>query len=304
MIGPMGPAWSRSSEAIAKTLKRSKMARRITPARRLKIPFETFDLHTSDGVRLTAWYLPRPEDSEADPDLTVVLHHHYGGQKATLMPWIEFFHGLGLPMICFDARGHADSDAAPHGGGSFVRRAADFQAACDEARRRGAKRILGFGQSQGAAAMVISVARRDDVVGLILDSGPAPDMASAAWGLAGNMLGSEGSKNHLHRALLGLRILPGTQPTRYLCFLWLSLAKLRGMPLLWLHGGRDQVIAESWSSLWFRSLKPSSGKWSSFLVPTADHIRCLQAGGDELRAVTTDFIQRRYARSQGGADGF
>lgn len=290
MVGAPGRSWDAGSEAITKTLKRSKTARRITPDRRLKIPFEAFDLHTADGVRLMAWFVPGAESASRDDGLMVVLHHHYGGQKATLLPWIELFHRLGIPSVSFDARGHAASDPSPPGRGSFVKRAEDVRAACEEARRRGARRILGFGQSQGAAALVISTAAMPDVVGCILDSGPAPDMSTAAWGLAGNMLGAVASRETMTRMMLSARIVPGTHPARYLVCLWRSLFKLRDKPLLWLHGGRDRVIDARWSSLWFRSLRPSGGAWRCLLVPEADHVRCLQEGGLQVQDEVVSFL--------------
>jgi alpha-beta hydrolase superfamily lysophospholipase len=290
LVGAPGRWWNRGSEAIAKTLKRSRTTRRITPARRLKIAFEPFDLHTTDGVRLSAWFIPGCEEVQRSDGLTVVLLHHYGGQKATLMPWIEFFHRMGLPAICFDARGHAASDSAPRGRGSFVRRAEDVRAACDEARRRGAERILGFGQSQGAAALVISMSERDDVAGVILESGPAPDMSTAAWGLAGNMLGALDSRQVATRTLLAARIIPGTHPARYLWSLWTSLRRLRMVPLLWLHGGRDSVIAARWAGWWYRSLRPKCGLWRSIHVPSAEHVRCLQEGGDAVRDAVSELM--------------
>jgi len=292
MIGPPGNWWNEGSAAIEKTLKRAKMPRRITPDRRMGIPYEAFDLTTSDDVRLAAWFVPAPEGHERGGGMTVVLHHHYGGQRATLLHWIDFFHELGLPTLCFDARGHAASDSAPPGRGSFVRRSEDVRAACDEARRRGATKLLGFGQSQGSAALVISMAVREDVVGVIVESGPAPDMLTAAWGLAGNMLGAVDSRHLGRRALLALRILPGTHPLLYLWRLWKSLARLRGVPLLWLHGGRDSVISARWSGWWFGWLRPSGGDWSAVHIETAEHVQTLQEGDEIVKRAVSGFIDQ------------
>jgi len=279
---PLGAAWDRGSDAIAKTLKRSKTARRITPQRHLKTDFEAFDLQTADGARLSAWFIPGTRT-----DLAVVLHHHYGGQKATVLPWLAFFHGLGLPCLAFDARGHAESDDSPEGRGSFPKRTADVDAACAELRRRGFGRLLGFGQSQGAATLVMA-APRNDLVGLILDSGPAPEMATAAWGLAGNMLGRTSKEHPRSRALLAVRIIPGTEPLRYLATLWSSFVRLRSTPLLWIHGDQDSVIERRWSNAWFAPL--NGGHWRAREVPGADHVRTLPVGGKPLQDDVAAFI--------------
>jgi alpha-beta hydrolase superfamily lysophospholipase len=275
--------WNAGSDAIGKTLKRSKTARRITPARYLpNAEWEAVDLHTADGARLSAWFVPAERT-----DLAVVLHHHYGGQKATVLPWIAVFHAMGLPCLAFDARGHADSDETPVGRGSFPKRTADVDAACAELRRRGFDRLLGFGQSQGAATLVMA-APRNRFEGLILDSGPAPEMGTAAWGLSGNMLGRRGKEEPATRAMLAARIIPGTEPVRYLGTLWAAFARLRGTPLLWLHGDRDGVIERRWSNLWFRSMR--GPRWVARTVAGADHVRTLPVGGEAVEADVAAFI--------------
>ncbi len=284
------PAWDAGSDAIRTTLKRSKTARRIDPGRRLKLPYERVEFDTADGARLVAWFVPGSPERPRPPDVAVVLHHHYGGQKATVLPWIAWLHEQGWPCLAFDARGHAESSDSPEGRGSFVARRADAQAACDELRRRCFARLVGFGQSQGAAALVMGVAGREDVLGVILDSGPAPEMGTAAWGLAGNMLGRVGRERPGWRALLAARILPGTAPLIHPAVLWASLARLRGRPLLWLHGGRDDVIPRACSAVWFHALR--SRRWSSLLVPEADHVRTLAVGGAPVESAVAEFLER------------
>ena len=302
--GLLGASWNRGSVAISRTLKHAKTPRGLDPARHMGLPVESRSVTTEDGVCLAAWYLPGCSSlsttaavsagSDAEQvgaaRVCVVLHHHYGGQKASLLPWMEFFHRMGLATFSFDARGHGASDSCPPGRGSFVHRAADVSAVCDEARRLGAASILAFGQSQGAAALVMGVRGRDDLLGCILDSGPAPDMGSAAWGLAGNMLGREGRERPLTRALLSARIIPGTQPLRYLGCLWWSLAALRSVPLLWLHGSLDRVIARRASRLWFEALRPSDGLWQGVEVSGAEHVRSLAVGGEPLKNSVAEFI--------------
>lgn len=290
MVGPIGRSWIAGNEAIERTLKRMHTARRIDPGRVWGLPFEDVELRTRDGVRLMAWFVPGADDAPDRGGLMAVVHHHYGGQKATTLPWLELLHRQGIPALAFDARGHAASDLAPPGRGSFVKRADDVRAACAWLSARGARRILGVGQSQGAATLVIGAGFRRDLVGLILDSGPTPDMTTAAWGLAGNLLGSKGRLEPWTRAMLAVRILPGTEPLRYPLALWSRLLALRRTPLLWIHGDRDVVIARSWSKVWFAALRPRSGLWRQLLVPGADHVRCLQVGGQQVEEVVRDFL--------------
>ncbi len=284
------PGWDAGSDAIRKTLKRSKTARRIDPGRRLKLPWERVVFDTADGATLVGWYVPGAEATPRPSDVAVVIHHHYGGQKATVLPWIAWFHRQGWPCLAFDARGHAESSDSPLGRGSFVARRADVVAACEQLRQRGFQRLIAFGQSQGAAALAMGVAGRSDVIGVVMDSGPAPDMGTAAWGLAGNMLGRVGREHPRWRGMLAARILPGTQPVRYLGALWWALARLRDRPLLWLHGGRDDVIPRRWSKVWFTALR--TPHWSFVEVPEADHVRTLAVGGERVEQAVAAFLER------------
>ncbi len=294
---PLASSWNRGSVAIARTLKHAKTARGLDPGRRMGLACEKIKVNTDDGVCLDAWYLPAGEPAADSRPICAVLHHHYGGQKATLLPWIAFFHRIGVATLSFDGRGHGASDPSPRGRGSFVHRAADVTAACDEARRRGAEAILAFGQSQGAAALVMGVAGRDDLLGCILDSGPAPDMGSAAWGLAGNMLGRDSREQPVTRALLSVRIIPGTQPVRYLGSLWWSLVALRSVPLLWIHGSLDRVIPRGCSRLWFETLRPKGDLWQGVEVQGAEHVRCLAIGGEVLQTQLSEFVAGLDVRS-------
>lgn len=283
--------WELGSEAIRRTLRRSRTARRIDPGRRWKLPFRPLEMTTDDGVRLSAWYVDPDPEARGPEGLCAVLHHHYGGQRATVLPWVELFHRLGVAALCFDARGHAASDSSPPGRGSFPARAADVRAAVRAARAMGARRILGFGQSQGAAVLLMGLADCPEVRGVITDCGPAPDMGSAAWGLAGNLLDEHG-EDWLSRALLALRILPGTEPARYLVRLWTASWQLRSTPLLWLHGGRDTVIEPRWSRRWFETMQPMAPSWSAHAVPEADHVRTLAVDPDGVSAAVASLIER------------
>ncbi len=286
MVGPVGRSWQAGNDAIDRTLKRMRTARRIDPRRVWGLPVEDVELHTRDGVRLAAWWIP----AERDDGFVALVHHHYGGQRATALPWLKLLHEQGIPTLAFDARGHAASGPSPAGRGSFVKRADDVRAACSWLEARGATRILGVGQSQGGAVLMIGAGFRRDLAGLIVDSGPTPDMTTAAWGLAGNLLGSQGRREPWTRAMLALRILPGTHPVQYPPALWSRLLALRRTPLLWVHGDRDRVIERRWSRVWFRGARPRSGLWSELRVPDADHVRCLQVGGEPVEQAVRDFL--------------
>lgn len=244
---------------------------RLTP-KTYGIEFDAFTLRTADGFDLAAWFVPGP--IEGAP--LVVCHHHFGGQRASILGWIRVFRDLGLGSIAFDARGHAASNDPAGRNAAFAQRALDVEAACDEARRRGAPKVIAFGQSQGGAAAVIAAGRRRDVAAVILECGPAIDMFSASWGFAAGVLGREGSQDNLLRSALTARLLRGTQPRRYLIELWSAFRQLTGTPLLWIHGTADRIIPMANSRIWFEALRHRDGSWQSLAVPDGQHIMSIR----------------------------
>lgn len=264
--------------------------RRLSP-RVLDLPFESISLTTSDGLALRAWYVPAQQGSALRAP-AVVLHHHYGGQKATVLPWIRLFSELGLDVLALDGRGHGGSSARPRGRECFVSRAADVHAAADELRRRGSERLVFFGQSQGAAVVAYAAARRADVAGVIFDSGPSPIMELGAWGLARAML-EQGrvSWGVPERAVATLRLLVRTRPLRYTVHLVGALRRLRRRGLLWIHGGGDLVIRPAWAKLWFELFRPRGAVWRAVLVPGAEHVMTLQKDG----ALVEEAVRRFFA---------
>jgi len=285
---PLRARWAVGTKAVKLTLKRMRTARRIRPDRRFGLPYEDASMTTSDGVELAGWFVP----AEGAGGLTAVVHHHYGGQKATVLPWLKVLHARGIPALAIDGRGHGNSDPSPTGRGSFIKRGADMKAACDEVERRGATRILALGQSMGAATTAIGVAGRENLAGIVLDSGPAPEMGTAAWGLAGNLMETQRNKDAAARVLLAARILPGTEPFRYPVAILGALSRLRKTPLLWVHGGKDRVIERRWAGAWFRGLDPGRGRWTCVEVPSADHVRSLQTDGATVEAALDELLAR------------
>lgn len=260
----------------------------------LHLPFEQVDVLTRDGLRLDGWFVPRSDGAAfAGAGLGVVLHHHYGGQKASLLPWLRLFHSVGLDALALDARDHGGSAPRPIGLDCFVRRAADVHAAIDELRRRGSTRVVCYGQSQGASIVAFASGHRRDVAGVIFDSGPPPAMELAAWGLAGAMLDQGRVQWGVPERLLATsRLLVRTRPFRFNACLWSSLTRLRDRPVLWVHCEKDLVIPRRWARLWYEALRPRKANlWQELEVAGGDHVRTIQA--DEAAVVAA---VERYLR--------
>jgi alpha-beta hydrolase superfamily lysophospholipase len=268
------PGWHRAAtEALARFDRRRLRPLGVTPDF-YDLPHERLALVTDDGVTLDGWYVPAPAAAER-ASLGVVMHHHYGGQKAALLPWIELFHRLGAACLAFDARGHAASPCA-QAEESYRQRFADVRAAHAELVRLGHRRIVGYGQSQGGAVLIGGLSHASELEALILDSGPAALAMPAMWGMARSLLPDRVPHARLATGAITLELVRRMRPADYALRLWPGLLRMRDRPLLWLHGSADRVIPRPWVEPWFRLLEPRAPRWEAMMVPGADHVQCLQ----------------------------
>ena len=254
------------------------------------VPYDAVALEAADGQELAGWYVPGSDmvRSVGTEDLGVFIFHHYGGQKATVLPWLELFHSVGISSLAVDARGHAGSSEL-QGEAAFAAGKLDVHAACDELRLRGARRLLLVGQSQGAAQVIAVAGAREDVVGVVVDSGPAPTMSLAIWGLAGQIMGTR--RHPLARGILVADIFRQGDTSGYVADLWGGLRALRDRPLLWIHGDNDPVIPRGVANIWYRLTRPEGGGWTALTLSGGGHVQQPDLGSPLAKAVLS-FVRR------------
>ena len=136
------------------------------------LKYEDVTLTTSDGVKISAWYVP------ADDARGTVLfcHGNAGNVSHRLMDLVQF-NDLGLNVLIFDYRGYGASEGSPSEKGTYRDAEAAWEHLLD---RRGEKpgRIVVFGRSLGGA-VAAWLAVEKTPAGLILESTftSIPDMA-------------------------------------------------------------------------------------------------------------------------------
>jgi dienelactone hydrolase len=120
-------------------------------------------LHTADGVRLAAWYVP------ADNGAAIVLLHGAGSTRTAVLHYAAALARHGYGVLMFDARGHGESGGTAMDFGWYGDR--DLRAAVDFLTRRSdvdPARIGAVGLSMGgeeAITAAASDARIQAVVG-------------------------------------------------------------------------------------------------------------------------------------------
>lgn len=130
----------------------------------LGAPQEEFEIPSTDGVQLKAWWVPAKGS-----DTVAILSHGYVMNRSELSPLAHWLWQRGVSCLLIDLRAHGHT----RGGASTIgyREADDVLAAVEEARRRcpGARIVL-VGSSMGSAASAFAASRESGIDALILDS--------------------------------------------------------------------------------------------------------------------------------------
>jgi fermentation-respiration switch protein FrsA (DUF1100 family) len=125
------------------------------------IQFQSFDLVTDDGIRLSAWYTP-PKNGAL-----IMLTHGYGDNRPEWM--YVMFAKAGYGVLAWDARAHGSSggDISTLGYNEVL----DVKAALDFAKTQPEiKRIGAWGDSMGAATIIRAAAEFPQIEALVVDS--------------------------------------------------------------------------------------------------------------------------------------
>ena len=146
--------------------------RRLSPSD-LDLPYESVYFHVRDSrtgqpLKLTAWWIPAPEDSP--PGRTVVALHGYTDAKVGSIAWAPLFRSLGFNVLAIDLRAHGESEGKFTTAGYFERE--DIAQVIDQLRGRQpaqTRQVVLFGVSLGAAVAAAVAVGRDDLAAVVLE---------------------------------------------------------------------------------------------------------------------------------------
>lgn len=129
--------------------------------RKYNIPFQSVDLITDDGVRLSAWYTP-PHNGAV-----ILLAHGYGDNRPE---WIHaLFARKGFGVISWDARAHGESSGEMSTIGYLE--VLDAKAALEYVLAQPAVKHVGaWGGSMGAATLIRAAAQFPQIEAVFADS--------------------------------------------------------------------------------------------------------------------------------------
>lgn len=225
------------------------------------LEFEDIFFTARDGARLNGWFVPHREARS-----TLVWFHGNAGNIGHRVENIRWLHDrVPLNIFIFDYRGYGRSQGSPSEEGTYL----DGEAALDLMRKKlgadGAKRIILFGRSLGAA-IATEMATRFESQGLILES-PFVSIAEMA------------------RVLFPFVPIGPLLRTRY--DVRATIQKIQ-VPLLVLHGDRDEVIPFEQGKLVFAAA-PEPKRF--FAIAGANHNDTVVVGGESYFEQLKQFIE-------------
>jgi pimeloyl-ACP methyl ester carboxylesterase len=175
--------------------------------------FRDVTLHTEDGERLHAWWIP----SATRPTGHVLLCHGNAGNVGDRIPHAALLSRAGFDVLLFDYRGYGRSTGSPDVQGTAADARAARRALLDRPQVE-EERLLYLGESLGAA-VALELALAFPPAGLVLQS---------AWTSIRDLA-------RLHYPFLPAPVVPDAYPSLRL------ISQLR-TALLVLHGERDTIV--------------------------------------------------------------
>jgi fermentation-respiration switch protein FrsA (DUF1100 family) len=225
----------------------------------LGLAHEELALRTEDGVRLHGWFLP----VEGSRLSLLVCHGNAGNVSHRLDRALLLQSRLKLDVLLFDYRGYGASEGSPDEEGTYRDARAAYRWLV--ARGIGPERVVLFGESLGSA-VALQVAVEVEARALVLESPFAsiPEMARAVYPF--------------------LPVWPFVR-TRYDNVA--KVGRLR-MPLLVLHGDRDEVVPFTQGRRVFDAAPEPK---TFFAIPGASHNDTYLVGGEAYWQALRAFLE-------------
>jgi fermentation-respiration switch protein FrsA (DUF1100 family) len=212
-------------------------------------------LETSDRVKIHAWWIARPEAR-----FTTLHLHGNGGNITHRVEIAREILSAGSSVLLLDYRGYGRSEGRPSEAGLY--RDADAAYAYLAARTP-PDRIVIHGESLGSA-VAVDLALRKPCAGLVLEA-PFPSVRAVAR-----------------------RVLPGLGPLLIWGFDSKTKIKSLRVPLLVVHGDRDEVIDYSLGRELYEAAPEPKQFWT---IAGASHNDIVCAAGDAYRARLAAFYE-------------
>jgi fermentation-respiration switch protein FrsA (DUF1100 family) len=238
--------------------------------------YEEITLTTADGLRLSAWWLPR-----ADSQQVVIGLAGHRSPKSDLLGIGSGLWRAGNNVLLFDWRSRGQSDVAQHSLAYYELR--DAEAAVAYAFKRIPEARLGLiGFSMGASVALLLAAREPRVAAVAADS-PFTGIAEVVAHGASQLRLPPQLVVPMADRLTGWRYgyrFGAVRPIE-------AVAEISPRPLLLIHGAADSLIPVSHAHELFAAAREPKQRW---IIEGAEHCGAYFANRSGYVARTTEFF--------------
>jgi dienelactone hydrolase len=249
--------------------------RLAVPPGALGLPHENITFRSSDGLRLSGWYVPSRNGA------AIVLVHGGGGNRAGAALHARMLARHGYGVLLYDARGRGKSQGAPDALGWMWKH--DVAGALQWLKQRpdvNPQRIGGLGLSTGAEALVQAAAERRDLHAVVADGVEGRNLTETAR--------VTGALDRVYWAGLyaANRVLTASRPAP-------DLGRLVGhlhAPTLLVATGRDNEAR--FGRIYAERSHRRAQLWQ---VPDAGHTRALHTHPNAYESRVSRFLKRALA---------
>lgn len=265
-----------------------------TPHSACALPYFDVVVESSAGL-LPTWHIPAPETTTT-PDTWAVCVHGRGATREECLRAVPVLHQLGLPVLVSSYRNSTEGPILGQGRYSLGNTEwEDVEAAVRYALNHGAKRVLCFGWSMGAA-IVLQMVSRSDVAGFVLacvlDS-PVIDWTTVVHHQA-KINKIPAAVGHLGLHMLGhknaKRLIGTAGPVDFDRLDWVGRAAELKLPILIMHSDADPTVPNGPSKLLARA-RPDLVSYLDF--PGARHTRCWNADPQRWEREVARYVLQR-----------
>ena len=256
---------------------------RIVPDRFPHAAYQNVQFSTSDGLRLSGWYIP-PQNGAL-----VIFVHGLNANRTELLDEADFITAAGYGALLFDLRNHGESEGNVTTLGLDEVR--DVQAAAAFARQTAGldSPLALFGHSMGGATVLLAAVKLPETRAVIAESA----YTSVDDNIAEGVRGLTGLPSFPFAPLIvffgereaGVDI-RSVRPLDV-------IGQLSPRPLLFIHGELDGLIlAENSRRLYAAAREPKE----LYILPNAGHGGFLQAAPEEYPYRILAFLEKYLLR--------
>lgn len=256
---------------------------KTNPRAMLGLDYHRVRFTSADGTRIRAWYIPAPVHTP--PRGLIVVCHGYTGNRATMLPYVEFLHKAGYATLLPEFRAHGWSGGSKTSFG--IGESLDLQAGLAWVREQDNLRDLPLvlmGESMGASVVLLVAAEDQEVRAVIADS-PYACFDVAVEGRFTSLLGDKvGAKvapsvRRIGERMLGIRS-EDISPEK-------AIVRIAPRPVMLVQGLSDRLIHPDNA---YRLMAAAPGNATLWEVPGANHVCSIYLESEEYARRATDFL--------------